>query len=130
MSRPRKSRRICRMPEIYAIAPLGTLPPSVESVIMTIDEYESIRLLDLEGLTQEECATQMQISRASVATIIESARRKLSEVLVCGKVLYIRGGEVFLCENRGACCGKCGKATPDECKTCENYKHKHCESKT
>ena len=62
------------------------------NVNMEIDEYESIRLIDLEGFSQEECAIQMNISRATVQRIYIEARTKLAESLVYGKVLKIRGG--------------------------------------
>jgi predicted DNA-binding protein (UPF0251 family) len=52
---------------------------------MTIDEYETIRLIDLEKLTQEECATQMNISRTTVQGIYDVARKKIAESLVNGK---------------------------------------------
>lgn len=63
-----------------------------EQVRMTVDEFEALRLLDSEGLTQEECAKQMNIARTTVTAIYESARRKVAEALVGGKRLLIVGG--------------------------------------
>ena len=68
---------------------------------MTVDEYEAIRLIDLSGLTQEECAGQMNISRTTVQGIYDEARKKLAESLVNGKILMIGGGEYQLCDGRG-----------------------------
>ena len=62
------------------------------TVRMTLDEYEALRLLDSEGLTQEQCAVRMNVSRPTVTAIYESARRKVAEVLVHGKRLLITGG--------------------------------------
>lgn len=72
---------------------------------MTVDEYETIRLIDLDGLTQEECAAQMNISRTTVQGIYYEARQKLAQALVHGKVLRIEGGEYRLCDARGPSCG-------------------------
>jgi hypothetical protein len=72
---------------------------------MTVDEYETIRLIDLEGLTQEECAARMNIARTTVQGIYNDARRKLAQSLVNGRVLCIAGGEYLLCDGRGPGCG-------------------------
>ena len=75
-------------------------------VRMTVDEYETIRLIDLEGFTQEECAKQMNVARTTVQGIYVAARKKLAESLVNGKVLLIEGGEYRLCEGLGNGCGR------------------------
>ena len=67
-----------------------------EPVVMSLDELETIRLLDYEGLTQEQCAERMGVARTTVTAIYESARRKTAEALVDGKRLLIRGGNVRL----------------------------------
>ncbi len=67
-------------------------------VVMKVDEYETIRLIDFEGFTQEECAQQMDIARTTVQGIYMEARKKLSDVLVNGKDLHIQGGKYTLCD--------------------------------
>jgi predicted DNA-binding protein (UPF0251 family) len=74
-------------------------------ISMTVDEYEAIRLIDLEGFTQEDCALQMNIARTTVQGIYNEARRKLAESLVNGKTLRIEGGEYKLCDGTGPGCG-------------------------
>ena len=65
MARPRKCRRVCGMPRNNSFAPMG-LWDGTERIIMAVDEYETIRLIDLAGYTQEECAEQMGIARTTV----------------------------------------------------------------
>lgn len=76
-----------------------------EWINMKVDEYETIRLIDLEGFTQEECSKQMNVARTTVQGIYIKARKKLAESLVEGKVLIIEGGEYRLCEGFGTGCG-------------------------
>lgn len=105
MPRPRKWRKVCALPDNKRFGPLDSPADAANAVNMTVDEYETIRLIDLEGFTQEECANQMNISRTTVQGIYDEARRKLAESLVNGKVLYIEGGEYQLCDGRGSGCG-------------------------
>jgi len=106
--RPRKWRRVCCLPERNLFGPLkGPLEPE-NFIAMTVDEYETIRLLDLEGFTQEECAGQMNIARSTVQGIYTEARKKIAQCLVEGKLLRIEGGEYQLCQGRGDFCGRGG----------------------
>ena len=72
MARPRKLRRVCAMPHTCEFRPCGRQAGTVE---LTVDEYETIRLIDLLGLTQEACARQMDVARTTVQAIYDSARR-------------------------------------------------------
>jgi len=106
MPRPRKWRKVCCLPESNRFGPLD-LPPNAENFVhMTVDEYETIRLIDLEGMNQEECAKQMNIARTTVQGIYNEARKKLAESLVNGKVLRIEGGEYQLCNSDQTSCGR------------------------
>lgn len=107
MARPQKKRFICRLPKQNNFSPEGT--PAGE-ILLTIDEYETIRLIDLEGNTQEECSRQMQVSRTTVQSIYNEARRKLADAIVNGKKLIISGGDYRLCEFYAQQCGRgCGR---------------------
>ena len=68
--------------------------------MMTVDEYETIRLIDQLGLTQEECAEQMKVARTTVQGIYNDARKKLADVLVNAKKLVIEGGDYVLCDGQ------------------------------
>lgn len=106
MPRPMKWRKVCSLPENSRFGPLELKANESHPVIMTVDEYETIRLIDLEGFKQEECANQMNVARTTVQGIYIEARRKLAESLVNGRVLLIEGGEYRLCDGLGAGCGK------------------------
>ena len=90
MPRPVRCRRIERLPIYRSFSPDDT--STEESVRMTVDEYEALRLLDDEGLTQEICAARMNIARTTVTAIYDSARKKVAHALVHGKRLLITGG--------------------------------------
>ncbi len=108
MPRPRKWRKVCCLPESDRFGPLNTQIKGEYFVVMTVDEYESIRLIDIEGFTQEECANQMNIARTTVQGIYNDARRKLAESLVNGKVLRIEGGNYKLCDGLEKSCDSIG----------------------
>ena len=72
MPRPPRCRRICGVPQVDTFCPNGS--EDVEPILLTLDEYEVIRLVDLEQQTHEQCAAQMDISRSTVQEIYESAR--------------------------------------------------------
>ena len=90
MPRPFRCRRIGRLPVYRSFSPDDIA--AAESVQMTVDEFEALRLLDDEGLTQEACAVRMNIARTTVTAIYDSARKKVADVLVNGKRLLITGG--------------------------------------
>lgn len=100
-----KLRKVCSLPERNRFGPLDSPENRNSYLTMTVDEYEAIRLIDLEGFTQEECAKQMNVARTTVQGIYVEARKKLAESLVNGKVLLIEGGEYRLCEGLGNGCG-------------------------
>lgn len=107
MPRPKKWRRVCCLPHRTEFAPVGEPFHPVDAVVMTVDEYEAIRLIDYEGFNQEECARYMNIARTTAQQIYNDARKKLSVSLVEGKPLVISGGEYRLCEGNEPYCG-CG----------------------
>jgi len=100
MARPRKWRKVCCLPESTMFGPLNSSDSDRETIIMTVEEYETIRLIDFEGLMQEECADQMNVARTTIQKIYNDARKKLSASLVNGINIKIEGGDYKLCEKR------------------------------
>lgn len=117
MARPKKNRCICSFPKILEFRPFGDY---AESVDLSFDEYEVIRLIDHMNFSQEECSKQMDVARSTVAAIYESARKKIADAIINGKALEIRGGDVELCPSHGNCCGRCGQ------NKCGNCNHGNC----
>lgn len=114
MPRPRKCRKVCCMPRNTEFTPVGVDVAPADTVTMSVDEYECIRLIDHEDFTQEECAGYMKIARTTVQQIYNDARKKLSIVLVEGKPLIIRGGDYRLCDGNELYCG-CGGCRRHRC---------------
>ncbi len=105
MARPSRCRRVCAEPGCRGFFPQSE--QSAGEVVLTVDEYEVIRLVDYEKRTHEQCAAQMEISRTTVTEIYENARFKLSDSLVNGKFLAIAGGNYRVCQgDRERGCGR------------------------
>lgn len=111
MARPRRYRRVCREPEYGGFSPEGIT--GTEEVVLSVDEFEVLRLVDYEKKTHGECAGQMEISRTTVTEIYESARYKVADSLTNGKRLVITGGTYRLCNGTSQTCGNhCRKDGP------------------
>lgn len=111
LPRPRKWRKVCCLPNTNRFGPLNGCVSPDDVIQMTVDEYETIRLIDLEGMNQEDCAGHMNVARTTVQGIYNEARRKLALSLVEGRVLFIEGGDYHLCDGQSNCCrqGGCQK---------------------
>lgn len=105
MPRPKRCRRVCKMPKFNKFN-----DGSIEgNVILTVDEFEVIRLIDYMGYTHDECAKSMNIARTTVTEIYEKARYDLADFLINGKMLEISGGSFTLCDGINSFCLKCVK---------------------
>ncbi|WOC31971.1 MULTISPECIES: DUF134 domain-containing protein [Caproicibacterium] len=111
MPRPCKRRRICALPGCGRFGPKDAEAPQKPAITMTLDEFEAVRLIDLKGMTQEQCAAQMNVARTTAQAIYNSARIKLAECLVNQRELTIQGGEYVLCDGSAQNCGctHCGR---------------------
>lgn len=96
MVRPRLCRRVRFNPDVTYFKPRGIPLSELEEVILHVDEFEAVRLKDLEGLEQEECAKKMNISQPTFHRLILSARKKITEAIVHGKAIKIEGGNYKL----------------------------------
>ncbi len=106
MPRRKKCRKVCQMPSMQEFRPVGDIPCE-SAVILSVDEFEAIRLIDKQGFSQEECSGYMEVARTTVQTIYNSARKKLADALVDGLPLRIEGGDYQLCDGMEEYCG-CG----------------------
>ena len=92
MPRPRLFRRVGFQPEVTYFKPAGIRMVDLEESILTVDEFEAVRLKDLEGMEQEEAAKKMGISQPTFHRLILSARKKIADAIVNGKAIKIEGG--------------------------------------
>ncbi len=92
MPRPQKCRRIHFEPQILYFKPAGIPLTKLEEVTLTLEEFEAIRLKDLEGITQDDASKAMDISQPTFHRLLLSARRKVAEALVLGKAIRVNGG--------------------------------------
>ena len=116
MPRPSKVRRVCQDPgnfnltsdrpvnvSLSKLSQLGVNDSPAQTVVMTVDEYEAIRLIDYEGISQEECAVRMNIARTTAQAIYNSARHKLAICLIDGTGIHVEGGNINVCDGSAGC---------------------------
>ena len=94
---------MCYFPEVLELSPTGAV--SGEPIVLTVDELETIRLIDKEHLSQEECGAQLGVGRTTAQKIYETARKKIADALVLGFALKIEG-EFQLCSGSTDSCYK------------------------
>ena len=104
MPRGVKCRRVCTEPENRMFTPEK---PSIESVVLAVEELEALRLCDLEGLEQDEAAERMNVSRGTLQRTLYDARKKTAEALYAGKTILIGGGNYELSGRRCGCRDRC-----------------------
>jgi uncharacterized protein len=129
MVRPLNCRKIGCLPESNYFKPRGIPLSDLEEVVLTMDEFEAIRLADLEMLYQEKAAARMKISRQTFGRIVDSAHRKVAEALIEGKALKIEGGKISMANDTAVRKFKCydcehswelpyGTGRPNNCPSC------------
>jgi len=126
MPRPKLSRKIVNPPAMEGFKPFGIPMMKLEPVILLYEEYESIRLTDYEGLTQEQSAEKMNVSRPTFTRIYGKARKTIAQAFVEGKAIFIEGGSYHTddCWYR---CEKCmklniSKTETNKCNYCQSNK--------
>jgi len=115
MPRPRLCRRVCVAPGVTYFKPAGIRMVDLEEAVLAVDEFEAVRLKDLEGLEQETAARRMGISQPTFHRMISSARKKIADAIVNGKAIKIEGGVFEMAGMRRYRCrkgrgpGRCGR---------------------
>jgi len=127
MSRPRKPCCVACHPGAAYFKPRGIPLRDLEEVILPLDGFEALRLADFEGLSQEEGAERMGVSRATFGRIVEAARKAVADVLLHGKALRVEGGEIVKAQRTFRCsdCGHSwsvafGADPPEVCPQCKS----------
>ncbi len=125
MARPKKERVICELPRFRDFSPVEG--KSGTAIGMCFDEYEVIRLHDLEHFSQEETARQMRVSRPTVTELLASAHEKLARMLVQGAGLELRGSACVVCEIGKNCPKSKGTDCPKRC-CCKGTCRERCQN--
>lgn len=105
MPRPINKRTIHTPPRVKGFIPVDHISMEFDPIRISIEEYETVKLLDYEGLSQQEAAKVMNVSRPTITRIYENARRVISKGLVEGRQIVIDGGinsyvgEWYYCKN-------------------------------
>lgn len=129
MGRPHKKRYVAFNPGVCYFKPRGIPMLELEETRLTIDERESLRLADLEGLSHEDAGQMMGVSRATFGRIIEQARKIVADALINGKAINVEGGNYEISSTeRLFACGKCeyewheepGTGRPKACPSCRH----------
>ena len=108
MARPVNPRKVFSRPKVKGFIPMGFYASDLDTIYLSVEEYESIRLKDYMGLSQLESSEHMGVSRPTLTRIYEKARKKIAEALCEGKQILIQGGNVvyheewFICSNCGS----------------------------
>ncbi len=92
MPRPRLFRRVRFQPGVTYFKPSGIRLVELEEIVLTMDEFEAIRLCDLEEIEQKNAAKKMNISQPTLHRVLLSARKKIADAIVNGKSIRIEGG--------------------------------------
>ncbi len=96
MVRPKKCRRVMAEPGVTYFKPRGVPLKTLEEVELTVEEFEAIRLNDLEKMKQVEVAKSMGISQPTLHRLLQSAHEKIADALACGKAIKIHGGDYLI----------------------------------
>ena len=92
MPRPFRLRRVRFQPGITQFRPVGIRSTAANEVVLTLGEFEAIRLKDFEEKDQTDAAKKMNISQPTFNRLIKSARKKVAEAIATGKAIKIEGG--------------------------------------
>ncbi len=126
MVRPRLHRRVSGEFNATYFKPAGIPVRDLDTVNLTFDELEAVRLTDLEDLYQADAAVKMNISRQTLGNIVKSAHKKIAEALIKGKAIKIEGGTIEYMRKLYYCpsCESTfqGEENKENCPSCQSEK--------
>jgi len=97
----RRSRRwVSHIPPSFLFNPVGEDGSEPEQVVLSVGEIEALRLVDYLGLTQDEASFKMHVSRKTLWSDLQRARKKVVDALIHGKAIKIEEGNYVLDEER------------------------------
>lgn len=103
MARPPKIRRIEQLPDVRLFKPAGVPLSEIDEVVLSFEELEAIRLKDIDGLDNIDCAAKMNVSRTTFQRILGAARNKIAQALVEGFAIKLEGGNYHLAKRKFLC---------------------------
>ena len=86
----RKKRYARRLSGNRILKPIGIPKSKLEVNTLSLDEFEAVRLVDYEGLSQIEAATDMEVSRATIQRLLTSGRKKITESILLNKIIEVK----------------------------------------
>lgn len=101
MVRPRRLRRIFFRPGVTYFKPAGVLMNNLKEVVLSFEELEVIRLVDVEGMGQGDAGKKMKVSQSTLSRLLGSARKKLADAVVNGQAIKIEGGNFKMVQPSG-----------------------------
>lgn len=107
MPRPKNNRIVYEPPSYTEFKPAGVSVKSLEEVQLSLDEFEAVRLSDQLGMSHEEAANEMGISRSTFSRVIVKSRKKIADFFFQGKLLTVTGGNIHFRKNIIKC-SDCG----------------------
>jgi predicted DNA-binding protein (UPF0251 family) len=128
MPRPKNERIVHEPPLFTEFKPAGVPGKDLKEMLLSLDEFEAMRLADYLGMSHEEAADEMGISRSTFSRLVEKSRRKIAEFIFQGRVLVIDGGNIHFRRNIIQCsdCGHMFKtnisAEVFECPVCHSHR--------
>jgi len=128
LARPKRLRRLTFSPPAHFFHPADKERCLLQSeiIVLTMDEFEALRLADLECYSQEEAAKKMAVSRATFGRIIESGRSKVARALVQGCRIEISGGAFVFGRGRHLQCPRCKRRQARDMKEQEHVECRRC----
>jgi len=128
MPRPKNNRTVHEPPLFGEFKPTGVAGKNLEQRFLALDEFEAVRLADFKGMSHEEAALEMEISRSTFSRLIDRSRNKIATFLIRGQLLTIDGGNIHFKNNIIRCldCGHMFKTSIDmpltKCPSCSSIK--------